>query len=366
MYKQGRDSDRGDFHVFEDTEQLKRIVRSLFHNSFEAAMLTTPEIDQHKIIFVNPAFCKMTGYQEHELIGQSPRMLQGEKTNQNILDRLKSNLAENTPFHGAAINYKKDGDTYHVEWKIHPVYDLEGNLLCYFSLQQDLSYLKSFLNRIKSTTDTFRTLLKNVHLSPTLSKDDKVLKDAFVESTKQEVENLTLFSSSLRSDEDVDLFDDELFLDCDEQKGMMPVEAERNLISAEAFHESENIDSGDILNLCGIIEDCIFGVEVLKTNPSNESARKALVSDMQDFANILFFMDEFVDLSAILGELSRQLNAYQEEHFPPLILDFLAMLIVELNSWVTSIFVEKSSANIHELHDSLTGSVKQILMFIKN
>jgi PAS domain S-box-containing protein len=356
--------DSRDYHVFENVEQLTKVVKSLFHNSFESAVLTSPEIDGHKFICVNPAFCKMTGYSQNELLGQSPKILQGNKTNRPMMKRLRQDLVERTPFHGAAINYRKDGAIYHVEWKINPVYDLSGNLLCFFSIQRDLTYLKSFLNRIKLTSEHVRDLLKRVKELPLAEISDKGLKESINQATVDEVNNFSLFSPSLRADADIDLFDDELFLDSDHPTGIMPMQVKISMMSAKQFHATTTIEREDIEHLCSIIADCIFGVDLLSTNVSNDSARASLIKDMQEFANVLFFMDEFVNLSTVLGELSRKLAEYKEPQFPPFILDILITLLTELNAWVTTVFVDRSSNNIHELDASLIGSTRQLLMFL--
>ena len=364
MFNNNLDSENRDYHVFESVEQLIKVVRSLFHNSFESAILTSAESESHKIISVNPAFCKMTGYSENELIGQSPKMLQGKKTNRKIIDRLKSDIAQNAPFHGAAINYRKDGAPYHVEWKINPVYDLDGKLLCFFSIQRDLTYLKSFLSRIKTTSERFRELLKKVKELSLTEQADNNLKMSMHQATAAEVNNLSLFSPSLRAETDVELFDDELFLDTDDQTGMMPVQTKTSIISAEQYHATTKFESEDITSLCSIIAECISSVDLLKNNIAQKSSRQDLVNDLQEFANLLFFMDEFVELSTVLGELSRKLGDNQDAQLQPFIVDILGALILELNAWVITIFVDRTSSNIHELDASLIGSSKQLLMFL--
>ena len=77
-----------------------------------------------------------------------------------------------------------------------------------------------------------------------------------------------------------------------------------------------------------------------------------------------WFMDEFVDLSTVLGELSRKLGDNLDAQLQPFIVDILDTLILELNAWVITIFIDRTSNNIHELDASLIGSSKQLLMFL--
>ncbi|MFX3470856.1 PAS domain-containing sensor histidine kinase [Leptospira borgpetersenii] len=92
-----------------------------------------------KIIFANPAFCKMTGYLKDELIGQTPRILQGPLTNRKTMRDLKRSLTQGKDFSGETINYKKDGSSYNVEWHISAIQDSSGKILCFISIQRDIT-----------------------------------------------------------------------------------------------------------------------------------------------------------------------------------------------------------------------------------
>ncbi len=111
--------------------------------SFNAVLMTdaNTEEDGHRIVYVNAAFCRMTGYSEVELLGRNPRMLQGPDTNPDVIDRLRECLQEGTYFHGSTINYRKDGRPYTVEWNISPVRNPGGEITHFISVQQDISSL---------------------------------------------------------------------------------------------------------------------------------------------------------------------------------------------------------------------------------
>jgi PAS domain S-box-containing protein len=89
----------------------------------EAVLITTAELDPPgpEILFVNPAACRLTGYAAAELVGRTPRILQGPETDRAMLDRLRAQLARGEPFAGRAVNYRKDGTTYVIDWRITPV-----------------------------------------------------------------------------------------------------------------------------------------------------------------------------------------------------------------------------------------------------
>lgn len=94
------------------------------------------------IEYVNPAFTRMTGYAAEEVVGQSPRLLQGPRTDRAVLDRLRAALSEARSFHDETINYRKNGTTYLVEWHITPVLDGNGTVAHWIAIQRDVTEVR--------------------------------------------------------------------------------------------------------------------------------------------------------------------------------------------------------------------------------
>src|ERR671933_2004442 len=95
-------------------EQLRLLAAAVEHAE-DSIVITSTEMTfpGPEIIFVNKAFTKMTGYTAQEVLGQSPRILQGPKTDRAVLDRLLENLRQGQIFYGEAINYRKDGTEFY-------------------------------------------------------------------------------------------------------------------------------------------------------------------------------------------------------------------------------------------------------------
>ena len=91
-----------------------------------------------RIVFVNRAFCASTGYSEKELLGKTPRILQGPRTNRALMQELAERLKNGEPFLGETINYRKDGTTYLARWNISPICDDNGKITHYVSFQMHL------------------------------------------------------------------------------------------------------------------------------------------------------------------------------------------------------------------------------------
>ncbi|WP_052063374.1 PAS domain-containing protein [Nitrincola sp. A-D6] len=117
------------------------IFRAAVEQSFNAVLITDANFEQGgpHIIFANHAFCRMTGYSQAELLGQSPRMLQGEFTDQKVIAELRHCLKHNLYFHGSTVNYRKEGVPYYVEWSISPVRNHAGEVANYVSVQQNIT-----------------------------------------------------------------------------------------------------------------------------------------------------------------------------------------------------------------------------------
>lgn len=130
---------------------LNQYELAIFDHSYNSVVITTPflEGDHPKILYVNSAFSQMSGYTKEEIIGKTPRVLQGEKTDKATLERLKESLVREEFFEGKAINYTKEGKEYWVEWNISPIYDEDKNLIAFLSLQKDVSIAHKLLNHIK-------------------------------------------------------------------------------------------------------------------------------------------------------------------------------------------------------------------------
>lgn len=116
---------------------LERAVK----NDYDSILITELNLEKPgpKIVYVNSGFTKMTGYSREEVIGKTPRILQGEKTDRNILDRLKKRLIEGQAFFGHTVNYKKDGSEFVNQWDIHPLTNADGEITHWVSYQRDIT-----------------------------------------------------------------------------------------------------------------------------------------------------------------------------------------------------------------------------------
>lgn len=108
------------------SSQRLALLEAVVEQSFNAVLITDANLTNGGpfIVYVNPAFCAMTGYAAEALIGLSPRILQGPDTDRQVIERMRQCLSESLFFEGSTVNYRADGSPYVVEWKISPVRDI--------------------------------------------------------------------------------------------------------------------------------------------------------------------------------------------------------------------------------------------------
>lgn len=90
-----------------------------------------------RIVFVNEAFTRMTGYAAGEVLGKTPKILQGPNTDRETRRRLREQLDQWRPARAELLNYRKDGSEFWVEIDIAPVADQSGWFTHWIGIQRE-------------------------------------------------------------------------------------------------------------------------------------------------------------------------------------------------------------------------------------
>lgn len=91
------------------------------------------------IQFVNPAFKRMTGYHDEEIVGQHPRILRSGKQDKLFYRTLWETISNGKTWTGRMVNKRKDGSFYTVATTISPVLDASERIVNYVAVQRDIT-----------------------------------------------------------------------------------------------------------------------------------------------------------------------------------------------------------------------------------
>jgi diguanylate cyclase (GGDEF)-like protein/PAS domain S-box-containing protein len=103
---------------------------------------------ERAIVYVNPAFCRLTGYEVGELLGKNPRFLQGDDQDQPELDAVRESLRHGEPVRALLRNQRKDGAVFVNDMQIYPLRDSEGKVTHF------VAYHREGGTRTKSTGES--------------------------------------------------------------------------------------------------------------------------------------------------------------------------------------------------------------------
>lgn len=126
-------------------ESMRRLAAAV-DQAAETIMITDSSA---RILYVNPAFERTTGYSRKEAIGQNPRFLRNGKQDEEFYNRMKTMLAAGQVWSGRITNRRKDGSIYEEESTISPVRDKDGNIVNYVAVNRDVTRETHLENQLR-------------------------------------------------------------------------------------------------------------------------------------------------------------------------------------------------------------------------
>ena len=112
-------------------------------------IITDPRQHDNPIIFVNDAFCRLTGYEREEIVGRNCRFLQGPRTDPDDVARIRQAVLARQQIEIAIYNYRKDGTPFWNQLLLAPVKDAKGEVAYFFASQYDVTSDFSQVTRLK-------------------------------------------------------------------------------------------------------------------------------------------------------------------------------------------------------------------------
>ncbi|KPQ29122.1 MAG: methyl-accepting chemotaxis sensory transducer with Pas/Pac sensor [Marinobacter excellens HL-55] len=143
------------------TEEVERrdefkMLSMVANETDNAVIIAKPD---RTIAYVNRGFTQLTGYTLDEVVGKSPGdLLQGPHTDPATVDEIRTKLRENQPFYNEILNYDRNNQPYWVSLAINPVFDDQGRLTHYISIQANVTDTKEksleFTRRFEAISDS--------------------------------------------------------------------------------------------------------------------------------------------------------------------------------------------------------------------
>ncbi|SEJ61390.1 PAS domain S-box-containing protein [Dyadobacter sp. SG02] len=135
----------------EEAHELKLLV-SVITNTNDAVLIA--ESDPHdisglKILYVNAAFTRITGYLPDEVVGKSPALLRGFSPARNDFDRLQDAIFNIEALKGATLRYARDGEEFFINLALLPVANARGVHTHWIAIGHDVTDRLRYISEIE-------------------------------------------------------------------------------------------------------------------------------------------------------------------------------------------------------------------------
>lgn len=147
-----------------DSIERMRLLESAVVNSNDAIVIAAPDPSDGmpKIVYVNDAFTRMTGYTREEALGRYPDFLEGPETDRARTLGILEAISREQPVSLELVNYRKDGSRFWVELNIFPVRDHRGEVTHWVSIQRDTTERRVAEDRLRWSELLMRSMTESI------------------------------------------------------------------------------------------------------------------------------------------------------------------------------------------------------------
>jgi len=126
-------------------EKQLKLAAEVFDNAMEGIMITDAD---ERILAVNGAFTRVTGYSADEIVGRTPSILSSGRQDQAFYATLWTALQVETRWQGELWNRRRNGEIFPVWLSITAVFDEQNTVSHYVAVFSDLTQRKAAERRI--------------------------------------------------------------------------------------------------------------------------------------------------------------------------------------------------------------------------
>ncbi len=134
------------------------ILLQLVESAQDGIVVAEKEGEDTILVYVNPAFERLTGYSAEEILYQDCRFLQGENTDLAAVKVIREAIDERTPVRTVLKNYRKDGSIFWNELSVTPFYDELDQITYYIGIQKDVSIQVELALELEAARETIQQL----------------------------------------------------------------------------------------------------------------------------------------------------------------------------------------------------------------
>jgi PAS domain S-box-containing protein len=113
-------------------------------------VISDPRLPDNPVVFANDAFCRLTGFDRHEIIGRNCRFLQGPETDPAVVARIRDAVIRAEAIQIDVRNHRKTGEAFWNRLLMAPVFDAAGQLTYFFASQVDVTIERERLAGLES------------------------------------------------------------------------------------------------------------------------------------------------------------------------------------------------------------------------
>lgn len=116
---------------------------------------------QAQILFINPAFTAISGYEPQDILGKSPDVLLASVNDQKFLTDLNTNLQKGIPFETELITHHKDGHQLVLSWSTAPIHNAAQEIVNYVTILRDITAQKEREATLLASEEKYRSLIES-------------------------------------------------------------------------------------------------------------------------------------------------------------------------------------------------------------